>query len=754
MSETEFEYGQIDLDRPSFRLIRLLGRSHTEIDCELFDAYLDQVEYGSVPYEALSYTWGGMKKPAKIRINGMNMGVTENLFMALHYLRPEDNYRILWIDAICINQGHQKERGQQVQQMGDIYKKAERVIVWLGTGTKDSDFIMDFLKTLPLNTAAHPECAVVPRKLKARYCEAFETLLRRPWFRRVWILQEVANARRAVIVCGWKCVSTRIFTAAPFLLEMEPDFRSKAVLDVMPGRLRERSWYLQQPTLRTLLQKFHESEASDKRDMTYALLGMSSSVCERNNLRADYRKDLQKLIQDATSILLFPECPGTSSFCYIDWSWSEFVKNLKTLSSAAFSCARERTQVAELERFLDRDDIDVNWKDEVQRTPLARASECGNCVMVKLLVAREDTEMNSKDTYGQTPLWIAAERGHEDVVRALFERDIVEVNLNDNLGKTPLWIAAERGHEGVLRALIERGDIEINSEDKDEKMPLWVAAERGHEGIVRILLKCDGVEVNLKDNGGRTLLWTAAERGHEGVVRVLLEIDGIKASSKDNLRMTPLWIAAERGHTRVVRALVESDSIEVNLKDKGERTLLWTAAERGHEGVVRVLLEINGIEVNSKDEFGRTPLWTAAYMGRESIVRVLLRSDCIQVNLKDNRGRTPLWIAAYSGNERVVRALVESDNIEVNVKDSFGRTPLWTAAERGYEGVVRVLLAIDSIEVNSKDNLGMTPLWIAAERGHKRVVGALAESDNIELISKNKDGKTPLSMAAEWIHKG
>jgi hypothetical protein len=249
MSEKEFTYDRIDMDRPSFRLIRLLGGSTTYIHCELFEAYLDTANNDGIPYEALSYTWGDIEKNATIQINGMKARVTENLFMALHHLRPVDGYRILWIDAVCIDQGHDKEKGHQVQQMGEIYQTAERVIVWLGMGSEDSDTLMDFLKTLPLNTEVHSASELVPRDLQAWYRKPMERILDRPWFRRVWVIQEVAKAQRAIVVCGWKSVSTRVFTNAPSLLGLEPDPHSKAILDVMPGHLRARNWYNRQPTL-------------------------------------------------------------------------------------------------------------------------------------------------------------------------------------------------------------------------------------------------------------------------------------------------------------------------------------------------------------------------------------------------------------------------------------------------------------------------------------------------------------------------
>ncbi|KAF2624432.1 hypothetical protein BU25DRAFT_413657 [Macroventuria anomochaeta] len=83
------------LGPPLFSADPTPGRRQKDIRCELFDAYLDEAKDGDIPYEALLYTWCGIDKIAMIRINGMKARVTENLFMALHYLRPADSYRIL-----------------------------------------------------------------------------------------------------------------------------------------------------------------------------------------------------------------------------------------------------------------------------------------------------------------------------------------------------------------------------------------------------------------------------------------------------------------------------------------------------------------------------------------------------------------------------------------------------------------------------------------------------------------------------------
>ncbi|PVH77983.1 HET-domain-containing protein [Cadophora sp. DSE1049] len=82
-------------------------------------------------YEALSYMWGP-DDIMNIEINGRDTEVRQNLWQALYYLRYDNAPRILWVDAISINQGDVKERNHQVEMMGQIYARAWRVVVWLG----------------------------------------------------------------------------------------------------------------------------------------------------------------------------------------------------------------------------------------------------------------------------------------------------------------------------------------------------------------------------------------------------------------------------------------------------------------------------------------------------------------------------------------------------------------------------------------------------------------------------------------------
>lgn len=109
------------------RLIRLLpGEDLDEVKCVLKPSSL------GAAYEALSYCWGDLEKCSPIVCDGVPFKITHNLKLALNSLRLPDRERILWVDAVCINQDDMSEREQQVSIMREIYSRAQRTIVYLG----------------------------------------------------------------------------------------------------------------------------------------------------------------------------------------------------------------------------------------------------------------------------------------------------------------------------------------------------------------------------------------------------------------------------------------------------------------------------------------------------------------------------------------------------------------------------------------------------------------------------------------------
>src|SRR5437016_725887 len=111
------------------RLIELEeGEPDSEISIRLLIAELDFAPQ----FEALSYVWGDPNDRLPITCNGRTIFITVNLHKALRRTRCTDRPRILWVDAICINQRNNKECSYHVSFMNKIYDKAKRVLVFMG----------------------------------------------------------------------------------------------------------------------------------------------------------------------------------------------------------------------------------------------------------------------------------------------------------------------------------------------------------------------------------------------------------------------------------------------------------------------------------------------------------------------------------------------------------------------------------------------------------------------------------------------
>lgn len=120
----------------SIRLLTLLPESHgTPLRCQITEFE----DSSAVSYEAMSYAWGDFVFPETIQVCesadveqiGGYIPITRNLFQGLLRLRA-DAPRMLWIDALCVNQADPEEKACQVARMGRVYREAKRVVVWLG----------------------------------------------------------------------------------------------------------------------------------------------------------------------------------------------------------------------------------------------------------------------------------------------------------------------------------------------------------------------------------------------------------------------------------------------------------------------------------------------------------------------------------------------------------------------------------------------------------------------------------------------
>jgi hypothetical protein len=174
---------------------------------------------GRETYEAMSY--GGEPEQGSSSISIFSAGSTyklaikPNLEAALRQLRFPDRYRLLWIDAICINQEDIPEQDFHIQRMGSIFNTAVNVCIWLGTADTKSVSAFKLIRKFEQNPDLNIDSEEEHNKSSL---DNLIGLLRRRWFTRRWAIQELALAKKATLHCGHDSISWIEFTNAITLL--------------------------------------------------------------------------------------------------------------------------------------------------------------------------------------------------------------------------------------------------------------------------------------------------------------------------------------------------------------------------------------------------------------------------------------------------------------------------------------------------------------------------------------------------------
>lgn len=246
-----------------------------------------------------------------IECDGRRIDVTANLNDALRYMRKPEGRFVLWVDALCINQDDLDERNAQVRLMGQIYGRAQEVLVWLVDAVEpvhdDEPGTAEAFETLEKLATGYKNGTPIPYLFQfdvanIRSYHALTELLNWSWFNRTWIVQEVALAQVAHIVCGEHRIPWSDFhMAMRHMIENGQDrlvnYESARVLTL--GSLQNNS-----RGLMALLNHFRGSDAKDPRDHIFGFLGIADC---RGVLQADYSKSVTEFYIEATQALINDE---------------------------------------------------------------------------------------------------------------------------------------------------------------------------------------------------------------------------------------------------------------------------------------------------------------------------------------------------------------------------------------------------------------------------------------------------------------
>jgi hypothetical protein len=303
--ERKYKHIPLEYDN-SIRLLRLEPStcSDSRLCGSLIEFHLEKKPI----YEAVSYTWSKPVFPERLNLDDGSLQITENVAWALKRFRLTDNSRLLWIDSVCINQDDDKEKGQQVSLMADIFMQASQVLVWLGLATCNTEPALRYMENLassaerfgidgaadnkmwndPFVKANHED---IPQLLEDTRRHKLHDIYGRAWFTRLWIVQEVALATNILICCGSNELDWSVFTTAITLLEAAAKSARKQAADLQSF---ERAWniikirgsyrmgqlvFFTSPydEFRQFMSKIIHQDCKDDRDRVYGLLGLSLS---------------------------------------------------------------------------------------------------------------------------------------------------------------------------------------------------------------------------------------------------------------------------------------------------------------------------------------------------------------------------------------------------------------------------------------------------------------------------------------------
>lgn len=365
-----YNYSRLEAS-DAFRILELLPSSdpNNRIRCHLHSTTLGKP---SCPYAAVSYAWGSRDVPqAVVDCNGYLAWIPPTLYSALRRLQETSGKsQFLWVDALCIDQARnddaRSEKSRQVKMMDQIFASAEKVIVDLGEIEDDALDVLSHLDRYRSISAEYWSFLLassgfeqlfrrlkgvdVPTKLSNLWA-ALPRFCNRPWFTRVWIIQEFALAQKVEFMLGkqirdeyflrdslvraglhlsWLYAHNRTYPSAEGILPQleESLFEVAAPLQAMQHLVELR---YRENNARTFCEQLSSStalfHATDTRDKAYALLGLSSDEGIKENFAVNYNETLPNLAIRVSMYLrrsglgVYPlyRCVGDKSG-YVSWA--------------------------------------------------------------------------------------------------------------------------------------------------------------------------------------------------------------------------------------------------------------------------------------------------------------------------------------------------------------------------------------------------------------------------------------------------
>ncbi|KAF2456521.1 heterokaryon incompatibility protein-domain-containing protein [Lineolata rhizophorae] len=279
-------------------------------------------------YHALSYSWTDQPGWKNISLNGKSdFRIGKSLFSALRRLRLRNDLRWVWTDQICINQANLEEKDEQVSMMGDIYRQADLVCVWLGPCGHTNREAGEEEAEDCLAHVVHKDGTVDfgRRGLEVvQLCEA-RVEDKSQWWWRMWVVQEIVLAKEIKVLVGaheFPSLTTAVKALGKSWIDKEPGHVARGITrrqwQQMPSRRARNDAYIRLLSLHTtkgavlrgvgnvydLLHLTAAQHAGLAKDKIYALLALVDKKRCSFDIEVQYKRPDEEVYMDVTEYLL------------------------------------------------------------------------------------------------------------------------------------------------------------------------------------------------------------------------------------------------------------------------------------------------------------------------------------------------------------------------------------------------------------------------------------------------------------------
>lgn len=289
------------------------------------------------PYKAVSYVWGNGNDLHTITHEEMMprnevptlkvVTVTRNLRDALKHFRHLTNNTTIWADALCIDQQNMSERAQQVRLMRDIYMKADSVLLWLGLEDDNTKMGVQFLEEVANFCQERSSLSILEKanimgdfsrmlgleslpQLNEKGALAARAIFDRPWFKRIWVVQEVTAGQAVLVYIGrFQLPFAYLGLGASWIRESQfiATGTGAGCEGMRNAAIMWQKRFGQRESQASLLDDGRDLLATDPRDKVYGLLGFTA-LRQIEALVPAYEKSVEEVYTDTCLAVIASTC--------------------------------------------------------------------------------------------------------------------------------------------------------------------------------------------------------------------------------------------------------------------------------------------------------------------------------------------------------------------------------------------------------------------------------------------------------------